>query len=504
MNMLLKKLIDPVCIFSFLLIPCFVHGQAKVFDFNTRCEQAYQQIMMMKTAEGQRMLNEEKKSNPNNLVPYFLENYIDMFTLFFHENEAEFNAAYPNREKRIRLMQQGPKNSPFYLFTQAMIYEQWGIVKLKYEDNVSAMWDFRKAYMIIEENNRKFPDFSANKIIMGPMQAVIGTVPSSYRWITNILGFSNGSVNEGMALLKSYIDDPGNYESLFRDEACFYYAYMEFYIAHRPEAAMKFIQDQKLDIVNNVLYGFMAANLALNNHEAGYGLRIIENMKKGPEYLKMPVLNYELGTLKLYHMELNDAIHYLTLFVNNFNGKFYVKDALSKLSWAYYLLGNMKEAEKYRQLVLTKGNAVVDADKAALREAKAGGWSDPGILKARMLMNGGYFKEALHVLMQKKIEDYPDLVNKIEYAYFLARINDELGNEKEAIPLYQATIRAGANRPEYYAARSALQLAFIYEKRKDTAMALNYFRQCLEMNEKEYKSSLDQRAKAGINRLTIR
>lgn len=504
MNSLVKKCILIFCVFLFLVMPFLSFGQSKTFDFNARCEQAYRQIMMMKTGEGQRILNEEIKANPNNLIPYFLENYIDMFTLFFHEDKAEYNACYQNREKRIRLMQQGPQSSPFYLFTQAMIYEQWGIVKLKYEENVSAMWDFRRAYLTIEENEKKFPGFAANKIILGPMQAMIGTVPSSYRWITNILGFSNGSVNDGIALLKSYIDDPGNDKGLFKDEACFYYAYMEFYIAHQPDVAMKFIRDQKLDIVNNALYAFMAANLALNNHEAGYGLQVIENMKKGPEYLKMPVLNYELGTLKLYHMELNDAIHYLSLFVNNSQGNFYVKDALSRLSWVYYLQGNMKEAEKYRQLVLTRGNTVVDADKVALREAKAGQWSDPGILKARMLMNGGYFKEALQVLTQKKIEDYHELINKIEYAYFLARINDELGNEKEAIPLYKATIKAGAARPEYYAARSALQLAFIYEKRKDTAMALNYFRQCLNMNEKEYKTSLDQRAKAGINRLTIR
>ncbi|TAN01455.1 MAG: tetratricopeptide repeat protein [Chitinophagaceae bacterium] len=504
MRNLLKKLIFFVCISSSLLMPGLSYGQAKVFDFNARCEQAYHQIMMMKTGEGQRILNEEIRSNPNNLIPYFLENYIDMFTLFFHENKAEYNTSFLNREKRIKLMQQGPKNSPFYLFTQAMIYEQWGIVKLKYEENISAMWDFRRAYLAAEENNKAFPDFSANKIIMGPMKAMIGTVPSSYRWITNILGFNNGSVNDGIALLKSYINDPGNDGGLFKDEACFYYAYMEFYIAHKPEAAMKFIRDQKLDIVNNALYAFMAANLALNDHEAGYGLQVLENMQKGPEYLKMPVLNYEFGTLKLYHMDLNGAIHYLDIFVNNFKGKFYIKDALSKLSWAYYLQGNMKEAENYRKLVLTRGNTVVDADKVALREAKSGQWSDPEILKARMLMNGGYFKEALQVLRQKKIEDYHKLINKIEYAYFLARIHDELGNEKEAVQLYEATIKAGADRPEYYAARSALQLGFIYEKRKDTAIALNYFRQCLNMNEKEYKSSLDQRAKAGINRLTIR
>jgi tetratricopeptide (TPR) repeat protein len=181
-----------------------------------------------------------------------------------------------------------------------------------------------------------------------------------------------------------------------------------------------------------------------------------------------------------------------------------VKDALFKLSWAYYLQGNISQAEKYRKLVASRGNDEVDADKVALREAKKGTWPDTTILRARMLMNGGFFQEALETITRKKVEDYNKLIDKIEYAYFLARIYDELGKDDQAIALYDATIKGGSDRPEYYAARAALQIAFIYEKRKDTTNALKYFRQCLNMNEQEYKTTLDQRAKAGINRLTIR
>jgi tetratricopeptide (TPR) repeat protein len=267
---------------------------------------------------------------------------------------------------------------------------------------------------------------------------------------------------------------------------------------------MQFIRDRHLDLRNNALYAFMTANLALNNHEAAYGMQVLEHMKKGPEYLNMPVLNYEMGTLKLYHLELQDAIHYFSLFVNHFKGKFYVKDALFKLSWAYYLQGNMSEADKYRKMVVSRGNDEVDADKVALREVKKPGWPDATILRARMLMNGGFFRQALDTIRQKKIEDYTRLIDKIEYAYFLGRIYDELGKDQTAISLYDATIKGGAGRPEYYAARAALQVAFIYEKRKDTTHALQYFRTCLQMDEEEYKSTLDQRAKAGINRLTIR
>lgn len=501
-----EKKRKPVFILLLFVSLFFLPAQSfaqKTFDFNARCEQAYHQILMLKTDAGQRILNEEKKAHPDNLIPYFLENYIDLFTLFFDENPKVYEERRQNRDHRLNLMEQGPKNSPYYLFTKAMIHIQWGFLKLKFGDNVSAIWDFRHAYLEVQENDKKFPDFSPNKIILGSMQALIGTIPSGYRWVTHILGFTNGSVIKGIALLHSYINDHSRLGRLFKEEAYFYYVYLKFYIQHRPDEAMQFIKEKNLDIANNALYAFMTANLALNNHQSAFGMQVLENLEKGPEYVEMPILDYEMGTMKLYHLELDDAIYHFKRFIQTYTGKFYIKDALFKLSWCYYLKGDMKQAKKYQKLVESEGNTVVDADKVALREAQKNGWPDPTILKARMLMTGGYFQDALKMLKQKDIEDYHDLLNKIEYAYFLGRINDEMGRDDKAILLYRAAIKGGSKRPEYYAARAALQTAFIYEQRKDTAKALEYFHKCLNMQEEEYKRTLDQRAKAGINRLTV-
>src|SRR5690242_10031765 len=206
------------------LAPGISSGQ-KRFDFDPRCREAYTRIMMMQIKAGKELLNEEKQANPDNLIPAFLDNYVDMFVLFFHEDRSEYDAREGDRDRHISLMKRGPKSSPYYLFTQAMIYAQWGIIKFKYEENLSAMWDFRRAYLLIRQNHAKFPSFSPNKILLGPMEALVGTIPSSYRWITNILGFTQGSVVGGMDLLRSYVYDTTGTGRIFQLEACFYYAY---------------------------------------------------------------------------------------------------------------------------------------------------------------------------------------------------------------------------------------------------------------------------------------
>src|SRR3979490_1500085 len=85
------------------LSPCLVFGQ-KHFDFNNNCQQAYREIIQLKLEAGGRILNSEKKRDPDNLVPAFLENYIDFFVLFFNEDPAEYKSRRGNLDKRIQLM----------------------------------------------------------------------------------------------------------------------------------------------------------------------------------------------------------------------------------------------------------------------------------------------------------------------------------------------------------------------------------------------------------------
>jgi hypothetical protein len=57
------------------------YGQ-KHFDFSIGCRQAYQEIIQLRLDEGSKLLAVEKKRDPDNLIPVFLDNYIDFFQLF--------------------------------------------------------------------------------------------------------------------------------------------------------------------------------------------------------------------------------------------------------------------------------------------------------------------------------------------------------------------------------------------------------------------------------------
>lgn len=84
--------------------------------------------------------------------------------------------------------------------------------------------------------------------------------------------------------------------------------------------------------------------------------------------------------------------------------------------------------------------------------------------------------------------------------YRLARNYDLIGDKELAIKYYNAAIAFGSNVRDYFAARSALQTALIYEERKDYIKASYYFKTAISMKDYPFKNSIDQKAKSGVYR----
>ena len=483
----------------FLMGSCMMGQAQKVYEFNSTCQQAYQEITKLKINSGMALIEKAKQQNPDNLIPLLLESYIDFYILFLNEDSKDYQTRYPKFSERLDQLQQGPKSSPFYYYCLSTVRVHKAASAIKFGKLWDAGWDFRKAYQLIKENKKQFPTFTANDLMYGALQAVTGTIPKGYRWIAGLFGMK-GSLTEGMKTVRGFINSTDPWAKTMFNEAAFIYPYLMFYIENKKEEALAFTQQRKLDLVNNHLHAYMAANLAINNKQSEYAKKVILNRNLSDEYLKVSIWDFELGFTKLYHLETQDAAKYLEIFLSSFKGKFYVKDAYQKLSWCYYLQGNMPAAEETRKKIIQKGATDSDADKQALIDAKSGKWPNMLLLKARLLSDGGYHTDAAALLQGKTENDFLKEEEKLEYAYRMARIYDDLGREQEAIQFYLTAIRLGEHRKEYFAARAALQTGQLYEKKGQKALAITYYQKCLDMDDHEYKNSLDQRAKSGIAR----
>jgi len=486
-----------------MFIFCLGHGSLcsaeKVYDFNSTCFQAYQEITKLKISSGLALIEKARQQNPDNLIPLLLESYADFYVLFLNEDPKEFDLRYPRFAERYALLQEGPRNSPFYYYCLSLSKLHRAGTAIKFGRLWDGGWDFRKSYQLIKENRKQFPHFVPNELFYGSLQAVIGTIPKGYKWIASLFGM-RGSLTEGMRIVRGFINSNDPWAKAFFNEAAFMYPYLLFYLENKKEEALVFTQQRRLDLVNNHLHTYMAANLAINNKQSEYAKNVILNRNRSDEYLKTGIWDFELGFTKIYHLETQEAARHLENFLAVFKGKFYVRDAYQKLSWCYYLQGNQARAEEVRKNILKRGGTDADADKQALKDARSGKWPNKLLLRARLLSDGGYAIDAAALLQGKTEDDFDLEEEKLEFAYRVARIYDDLHREDDAIRNYLIAIRLGEHRQEYYAARAALQIGQIYEKRGQKALAISYYQKCLDMDDHEYKDSLDQKAKSGIAR----
>ena len=473
-------------------------SRADDFDFNLTCQQAYHEIISLKLNNGQKLIDQEKRAHPKNLIPYFLENYIDFFLLFFNEDPADYSRLAPNLTKRLNLMDKGSEKSPYYLFTKAVMHFQWAAVRIKFGYNWDAGWELRRAYMQIRENRKLFPSFTPNLVFNGAMEVAVGTIPDGYKWLSNLLGM-RGTISGGMKTLETFLQSNDQLSRVFRDEGTFYYLYLKFYMQNDRRGVFDFIQRENLDVKNTHLLTYLAANLRINNQESDEAWKILQDRNQGPEYLVSPAWDLELGYIAISRLDPNAGLYFET-FVRDFKGKFYLKDALQKLSWHYFLNDNQQQANHYRELVLEKGSTLTDADQQALKEAKSGVWPNKLLLQTRLLNDGGYQQRALRLLYGKRIADFSLPEHKLEFAYRVGRLYDDVGRDDEAINFYKQAITLGEKRREHYAARAALHIGYIYEEKNDKETAMTWFQRCLKMKDHDFKNSLDHRAKAGIAR----
>jgi hypothetical protein len=484
-----------VLILCFLLAKCPA-ASAQIFDYTLTCKQAYQSIFKLKITEGLKLLEKEKKENPSNYMPYFIENYADFLKLYVNDNNALYKATAPKVEARLEKLKYGNSNTPYYLYTQADIHLQWAMCKIKFGDNLSAVFEVKKAYSMLQENQRKYPDFKPNVKSLGLLHTIFGAVPDKYKFGAKLLGLK-GSIDEGLKELNSVMQDD-NFQ--FKEETVIMYTLLVLHLQKDKSTSWNMIENANIPLGDNLLNHFIAATVAAHTGKNDKVISILSNKPTGTEYYPFPFLDFFLGNAKLNKLDADADVLIKKFMVNN-KGRSYQKEAYRKLAWFYLINGQPTLYKKYMQQLLTIKDAPTDEDKSAQKEAEQSFIPHKELLKARVLSDGAYYEKALAVINSIQAEKLSRTRDKIEFHYRKARILDDLNNKTEAIKYYLLTIQKGEAYNYYFAANACIKVANIFEKQNKKANAIQYYKKAIALEKDEYTNSIEAEAKAGLNRL---
>ena len=487
-----------IALLLFLLSSNVLSAQQQ-YNWNDNVQTIYESITSLRIPEARKLIAIEKLKSPNNLAYALLDSYADLYQLFFNESTSDYNTLYPQFEKRINLLKAGPKNSPFYLYSLGLLHLHKAVAAVRFDRNWDAALDFRRAYFNFKDNSKLYPSFSPNNLYFGLLTTLVGSAPTNYQWMLNLLGF-NGNIVKGNELVLSYINSKDAYAKICLNEALLIYPYLVMNFEGNTKKTFDFIEHNNYDFKKNHIHAYMATNLYLNHQNATKALEIANGIEMNSAYLNIPFWHYEKGFAYFNQMKFDLAQKEFLEFTNKFKGNFYIKDTYEKLSWIALLQNNMKQAIFYRNELLSNGSQTTDADKLAQQNANAGVWPNAQLLKARILSDGGFQKQALMTLADKTTLDFNTPADRAEFSYRLARIYDIMGDQEQAIKFYKSTIQKGAELPEYFASRAALQIGIIYESNKKFKEAIEYYNICIAMKNHAFKNSMDQKAKSGIIR----
>ena len=491
---------------SFLLCWVFLFSSISLFsqyNFSPGCQKAYQEIIELRFREARQLIAAERSSDAGNLIPFYLENYIDYLTLFISEEHAWYDMIKPGFMARLDALEKGLGSSPYRDFCLGESNLQWAFIQMKFGEYTQAAFRVRKANKYFTENEGLFPDFIPNSIGLGITHFLGGLIPDSYKKVAAIMGLS-GSVSQGLAELKSVANYSGSnvIYNQFKPQALLYLAMASVNLGKDKSDALKVVDlFAKSNVSLSPLIIFARANILMKNGMNEKALEILKQRTYDGGSFPFYFLDFMEGNARLNSLDTSAMANY-NYFLLHFRGEHYIKSAWQKIGWLQFIKGDTIGFREAMVKVKNTGSSNGEEDKQALREAESNQLPNLVMLRARLLFDGGYYDKAAAEFLNRPTKTFlftrKDLV---EYTYRLGRIYHESGNSDKAIGYYRLTIQRGKNEPWYFAASSALQMGIIYENRGDLRRADSAYRVCLACKPAEYKNSLSQKAKAGILRI---
>lgn len=477
------------------------------YNFTPGCEKAWQSVIMFRFDEAEEILKNEATSDPSNLFPVYIGSYIDFLILFTGEDRALYEKIKSRRESTLDKLATGDRSSPYYRYCIADVTLKWAIVRLKFREYTAAGLELRRVNEIVKENHSLHPGFLPNQLQLGIMHALAGLVPENYKWLAGLIGFE-GDLDQGfneIGRIAGYTG-PDLFPRTLKAPACLFAAMINATLRNNRETALAMVGrfDHDPDLIpfaGSPIIRYAKSTIYLKTGNSGKTAEILANRQDAPGTYRMCFLDYLYGLARLNQLDPEASVSFRA-FLSGFKGVNYIKSSWQKIAWTALIKGDTNAYRQYMRMALSQGNRDVDEDKQAYYEASSGVIPNVTLLKARLLNDGGYGRRALDVLLNQSLTQYVRGKHELaEYYYRLGRIYQSLEQDDRALQYYSQAIRTGRDLPQYFAGGAALQSGIIHEQAGRYSKADSSFRLCISLDFTEYKTSLSQKAKAGVSRV---
>lgn len=475
---------------------------ASSIHFSKNCINAQQALYTLKLDNAKSILALEAEQYPDNCAVDYLMVVHSMLTYITNESTPYYTAFDSIKDAAIKCISAAENEDGTKDFLLEEIYFYASVVNGKKGNSLSAASDVRNCYKHGTKVLKDFPDYHAAKKTIGLLQSGFGSLPNTYQKLVQFFGYES-SMDVGLASLNEFIQckETRPEWALMKKEAQFFMASIYLYLKNDKVNAWSLVDSLTSDYTINPLSSFARVNFADKCHRNDEIIRVIAQTPTTQPYSNIPFLSLMMGKAKLNHLDA-DADQYLQAYLKGYKGSSYIKSCYQKLSWHALINDDINAYRKYVGLIKSNGSTALEEDEQAQKFANLNVIPDVSLLKTRLLFDGGYYQEALEIIWPKKVKDFETSLLKTEYFYRKARVYDALEKENLAEAFYLEAMSQGDILSQYYASYAALYLAELKERQKQFTQAKTYFKKAMSFTaNKEYKKSIEHRAKNGLERI---
>ena len=469
---------------------------AAEFDFTPNLQKAYSEVFKLKVNSGRELL---EKENPKNPFRIYVEDFADMTELINSENEKQYEKWIGREDKRIELIEGLDEKSPYNRFLRAEIKLHWALIKIRFGFEVKAAYNVIQAYKLLEQNQKLFPNFLPNLKSLGCLHVLIGSVPDKQRWILKFLGL-RGNIQLGMNELRMVATDKvWGTESKFC--AIFIQAYVLKFDAKYNAEMLQYVNSQP----DNLNISMLATAISLKDNRTEQAIELLERTPKNIAYLSFPIFELYKAETQLLKGNYSQAASAYQIYLSTFKGQTFLKDTYYKLFLCNWLIGDEKKAKLCLSKINDIGSTIAESDKAAqqfyenFQNTKI--LPNKILIKLRLLFDGGYFEEAQKDLVFLTEKKFTNTKDQAEFNYRAGRIYQKLNQFDKATNYFERSVALTGNEEWVFAPNSALQLGYIQQQKGKKIKAKAYFEQAIAYKNHEYKTSVDNKARAALTEM---
>lgn len=463
---------------------------------------AQELVFQLRFKEAAPLLLKAEKEDPANLLvssvrckQYFLTAFLDE-----QESSADFfeRAAGSLHDRIDSDSKKGEDRFAPFVKGELLIFQ----VLLHTRDRkfISAAWELNSCHSLITRSSKRYPDFLPNELVHGAVTAVLGAIPPEYEWLLRMVGL-DGNVETGKRQILRFIRQcPQTAYSCFMDEAVYTLTSLQYTLTPDQPLDPLLLERLEKQSQGSDLLKYAFTGLLQKTRENDRALAVLGDAAAHPGAQEIPFIHLRRGQLLSCKLDPSSETELLR-FLHDFKGNSFVKAAWQRVAWMRYLHGDLAGYHAAMYSCKNSGVVLFDDDKDAQHEAESGLPPNRFLLKARLYFDGGYYPEALKSITGIPSDSFPSVRDKLELTYRYARILEGLDKREQAVGYYEKTLRNGEASTYYFAANSALLLGQYYEDKKDFARARLYYERCLLMRDHEYQNGIDQKAKAGLERV---